>query len=85
MRESGTPTSRSATSQSEKGGRRQYVTEGADGKPRVQTQHPPDVDHPTAHWHDAAPKVDPRTGELIRNRHEQVKYKSGGTSAGYTE
>jgi len=51
----------------------------------VQTQHPPDAHHPAAHWHDAEPKVDPRTGELIRNRHGQVKYKSGGVSVGYEQ
>jgi len=85
MRDAGTPTSRSATSQSGTVGRRQLVTEGADGRPRVQTQHPPDAHHPAAHWHDAEPKVDPRTGELIRNRHGQVKYKSGGVSVGYEQ
>jgi hypothetical protein len=79
MRREGTPTSRSATSQSGSGNRRQYVTEGADGKPRVQTQYPPDADHANPHWHDAPPKVD-RQGKPRPNNHGGVRYQSGGSS-----
>jgi RHS repeat-associated protein len=85
MRDSGTPTSRSANSQSGSKGRRQYVTEGADGNPRVQTQHPPDSNHSNAHWHDANPKRDPVTGEIRKNNHGQIKYESGGTAAEFNQ
>lgn len=83
MRESGTPTSRSATEQSGNSGQRQYVVEGSDGKPRVVSQHLADKDHPKAHWHSSKPKTDPISGEMLRNRHGQVKYKKGGPSVPY--
>ena len=80
MREAGTPTSRSAVSQSKVGRQRQYSVEGADGQLRVQSQHLADKAHPKPHWHDASPKLDdfgvPRT-----NRHGQVKYKKVGSTA----
>ena len=81
MREAGTPTSRPAISQSGSNGRRQFVTEGADGRPRVQTQHLPDKNHPFPHVHDANPKLDPVTGEIRRGNHGEIKYESGGTVA----
>ena len=80
MRETGTPTSRPATSQAGHKGHRQYTTEGADGKPRVQTQHPADKDHAQPHWHDSAPKNDPNTGQVLKNRHGQIKYKKEKSS-----
>ncbi len=83
MRKAGTPTSRSATSQSGKEGQRQTTTEGADGKPRVQTQHPADQAHPQPHWHDAAPKIDSATGEIRINNQGQIKYQNGGTTETY--
>ncbi|NLF19664.1 MAG: RHS repeat-associated core domain-containing protein [Lentisphaerae bacterium] len=84
MREAGTPTSRAAVSQSGIQGRRQYVTEGADGSPRVQTQHLADRQHSRPHWHDGAPKIDPDTGGLLRNQHGEVRYRQqGSTTAPY--
>ncbi len=83
MRAEGIPTTRPALSQSGKEGRRQLVVEGADGKPRVVTQHPPDAQHPDPHWHAADPKVDPVTGQLRQNKYGQIKYGSGGTSVEY--
>ena len=84
MRDAGTPTSRPATSQSGSGNRRQYVTEGSDGRPRVQTQHPADADHSNPHWHDAKPRVD-ENRDLVRNRYNQVKYEKGGTVREYRD
>jgi RHS repeat-associated protein len=83
MRRTNTPTSRSATEQSGSNGRRQYIVEGSDGKPRAISQHPADKDHPKPHWHSSTPKTDPVTGGMLRNRHGQVKYKSGGPSVPY--
>lgn len=85
MRKTNTPTSRSATEQSGSNGRRQYIVEGSDGKPRAISQHPADKDHPTPHWHSSTPKTDPITGDMLRNRHGQVKYKSGGPSVPYRD
>lgn len=83
MRQANTPTSRSATSQSGGRGRRQYTTEGADGRPRVQSQHPPDQKHPNPHWHDASPKLD-ESGLPRTNQHGQIKYeKSQSTTSEY--
>ena len=80
MRENNTPTTRSADSQTGSGNNRQYVTEGSDGKPRVQTHHTADKNHTKDHWHDAEPKTD-ESGNLLRNRHGQVKYKKSGSSS----
>ena len=80
MRANNTPTSRPAIKQTGKKGQRQYTTEGADGKPRVQTEHSADKQHPNPHFHDGKPKTDPRTGDILTNKHGQVKYESGGKS-----
>ncbi len=81
MRKNNTPTSRSATSQNGSGNNRQYVTEGPDGKPRVQTHHTADKDHPQNHWHDSKPKTDPLTNKPIKNKHGQYKYSKDGSSS----
>ena len=83
MRDAGIPTSRPAISQSGPPGRRQYVVEGADGRPRIVSQHPPDTQHPLPHWHAAPPKLDPRTGEILTNNHGQIKYLPGGPVVTY--
>ncbi len=83
MRRASTPTSRPATAQRGEGGRKQYVTEGHDGKPRVQTQHPADEAHPDPHWHDASPKTD-EAGNPRENSRGEIKYqKSGSTTVPY--
>jgi hypothetical protein len=82
MRRTNTPTSRSFMEQSGKEGRRQYTVEGADGKPRIITQHPADKDHPKPHWHSSTPKVD-RQGKIKLNTYGQAKYESGGSSVPY--
>ncbi|WP_073477744.1 hypothetical protein [Desulfatibacillum alkenivorans] len=81
MRKNNSPTSRSADSQTGSGDNRQYVTEGSDGKPRVQTHHNADAKHPDKHWHDAKPKVDPATNEPIKNKYDQIKYYNNGSSS----
>lgn len=83
QRKAGVPTSRSATSQSGGEGRRQVIVEGADGKPKVVTQHPPDKNHANPHWHAADAKTDPVSGEVRTNRHGQVKYESDGPAVEY--
>lgn len=83
MRMNNSPTSRPAVSQSGSAGNRQYETTGSDGKPRVQTQHPADSKHPSPHVHDAMPKVDPRTGEMLRNKYGQIKYGTDGSFVPY--
>jgi len=84
MREEGVPTSRSSTSQSGTKGNKQHVVEGADGKPRVVTEHPPDAKHPDPHWHAAKPKVDAH-GDMRKNSQGQVKYQSGGSTVPYKQ
>jgi len=85
MREAGIPTSRSAVSQAGPPGRRQLIMEGADGKPRVVTQHPTDKNHPNPHWHAAEPKIDPLTGKILYNKQGQAKYCGDGAVAQYKE
>ncbi len=83
MRKTNTPTSRPAIEQSGTAGRRQYIVDGSNGKPRIISQHPADKGHTKPHWHSSTPKTDPITREMLRNRHGQVKYKSGGPSVPY--
>jgi RHS repeat-associated protein len=78
MRNADIPTSRPAASQSGNVGRRQYVVDGADGKPRVVTQHPADKQHPNPHWHASKPKVDD-AGNMRCNNHGQVRFEPGST------
>jgi hypothetical protein len=83
MRQQGIPTSRPAAAQSGAAGSRQYIVEGADGKPRVVSQHLPDEQHSDPHWHASTPRTDPLTGRMRVNRHGQVKYESGGSTVEY--
>jgi RHS repeat-associated protein len=78
MRQEGIPTSHPAVQQSGANGNRQYVVEGADSKPKVVTQHPPDKAHPNPHWHAATPKMD--NGAMRTNQHGQIKYHPGGST-----
>ncbi len=85
QRQAGIPTSRAATAQSGKEGQRQYVVEGADGKPKAVTQHQADKDHANPHWHAADAKTDPVSGQTRTNKHGQLKYESDGTVVEYDQ
>lgn len=84
MRQKGIPTSQQPTSQSGRGSQRQYEyeTTGPGGGRQTQavTHHPADKQHPKPHWHAGDARVDPATGQPIRNRHGQVKYHKEGSA-----
>ncbi|NLD39511.1 MAG: RHS repeat-associated core domain-containing protein [Desulfatiglans sp.] len=84
MRQEGIPTSRSATSHLGNNNS-QLRVEGADGKPKIITQHNADKNHKNPHWHAADPKTDPATGEVLKNNRGQNKYKSGGSTVEYND
>ncbi|OQW61005.1 MAG: hypothetical protein BVN28_08195 [Nitrospira sp. ST-bin4] len=82
MRQQGIPTSRPPISQSGPNGQRQYIYTGSDNKPYVVTQHLPDKDHKSPHWHAAPAKTDDK-GQPRLNKHGQFRYQSGGSTASY--